>query len=992
MRTDPTPSSSESGDVPVEPVFAVDHDPALEALFEGEGVCSEVGANTPFLLRGESALWWIRSGAIDVFAVALEGAAPVGRRYHVARFGPGRAVWAFEHRPDTAPSALLAVPVHGTVVERLPHDALRDQLRDGRHSAAIGRLLDDWVEALSDAVSHESPVGTLQPLVPGESREFDAGQCAGPTRGTIWTRPTANGALYLDRTPLAPDGFFPLAERTWLRTVEAIELTTLSTAALLEADPRLAGVRGFDQALRALLHDDTVSARERERVDLRERADADKATLRHAVRSLTGVLDRPGTEPIVPEPGADPVYQAARHVGSDLGVRIVLPVAGAAGISNSDRVAEIARASRVRVRQVVLRGAWWERDHGPLLGSVEATQAPVALIPLSARRYEIIDPVAGTRRPVTPEIAETLSPFAMVFHEPLPPGGVSGTALLKFALEGRGRDLWTIVLMGVAGGLLGLVTPVAVGYLVDTIIPESRRVQLVELTLALVVSALSVGLFSLVRSIAVLRVESAANMRVQSGIWDRLLNLPPSFFRNFTSGDLAVRALGVNAIRKVVSGVVASTLVSGIFGVFHFALLFYYSWKLALLAVVLSTVLVGMTVIIGLYSLRFQRRLAEIEGSVSGLVLQLITGISKLRVAGAEERAFATWADAFAEKKRVAFRAGTIQNILATVNGVFPVLATAAVFWLALSLIRGDGQVLTTGDFLAFNASFGTFLGTALSMALAALAALAIVPLYRRIEPILEAVPEVSESKSAPGDLSGEVEVSQLSFRYEAEGPHVLESVSLHVPAGGYVALVGPSGSGKSTLLRLLLGFEQADTGSIYYDGQDLQELDVAAVRRQMGIVLQFSGFRDGSLYENIVGSTPLTVDDAWEAARMAGLAADIEQMPMGMHTRIDSAGVTLSGGQRQRLMIARAMVRRPRFLFFDEATSALDTRTQSIVSESLDRLQATRIVIAHRLSTVVHAHRIHVMNEGRMVDEGTYEELLARPGLFQELAKRQLA
>jgi ATP-binding cassette subfamily C protein len=205
------------------------------------------------------------------------------------------------------------------------------------------------------------------------------------------------------------------------------------------------------------------------------------------------------------------------------------------------------------------------------------------------------------------------------------------------------------------------------------------------------------------------------------------------------------------------------------------------------------------------------------------------------------------------------------------------------------------------------------------------------------------------------------------------------------------VAIVGASGSGKSTLFRMLLRFETPESGSIYYDRRDLATLDVQALRQQIGVVLQNGRIRAGSIHKNIVGTANLTVEEAWEAARMAGLDADIEAMPMGMQTVLGEGGGSLSGGQRQRLLIARALVRRPRILLFDEATSALDNTTQDTVSRSMDNLRSTRVVIAHRLSTIQRADWIYVMEKGQVVQQGAYRELLAQEGPFAELARRQL-
>jgi ABC-type bacteriocin/lantibiotic exporter with double-glycine peptidase domain len=384
-----------------------------------------------------------------------------------------------------------------------------------------------------------------------------------------------------------------------------------------------------------------------------------------------------------------------------------------------------------------------------------------------------------------------------------------------------------------------------------------------------------------------------------------------------------------------------------------------------------------------------QRDLYQVQGKVTSLLYGLISGLAKLRVGGAVPRAFALWAQRFAEQRRRTIQGQRIANLQATFNACYGVLTSLALF--AFMGFSSEAS-LPVGEFLAFNAAFGQFLGAALSMIGVFSSILAMVPLYERLLPILQTVPEVDASKADAGDLTGEIEFSHVSFRYAEDGPLILDDVSFRVAPGEFIALVGPSGAGKSTCLRLILGFERPSSGSIYFDGQDLASLDMQSVRRQLGVVLQSGRPMAGDIFSAIVGNSNLSLEDAWEAARMAGLDEDIKAMPMGMHTVISEGGETFSGGQKQRLLIARAVVRRPRIILFDEATSALDNRTQDIVSRSLERLKATRIVIAHRLSTIVNADRIYVMQGGRVVEAGTYQELRRREGVFAQLAARQIA
>jgi ATP-binding cassette subfamily C protein len=533
--------------------------------------------------------------------------------------------------------------------------------------------------------------------------------------------------------------------------------------------------------------------------------------------------------------------------------------------------------------------------------------------------------------------------------------------------------------------------PIATGKVFSAVIPASETSDALALLGALIGLAIGSLLFTLARAYALLRFEGRSGSALQAAVVDRLLSLPVGFFRRFSVGDLAQRAGAVSAIRDALSGATMSSLLGALVAVANLALLFRYSAKLALVGV--GVVVVASAVVVGLgwRTIRLQRRERDVQRSIAGLVFQMIGGIAKLRVAGAEGRAFAVWCARFAEQKSLAYRSGLTSLGVTVFNDTLPTLSTLVLFWAAQGLMQSDTG-LGVGEFIAFNSAFGSFLAAGISLASTGLSLVALVPTFEAAAPILVATPEVHEARPDPGALTGRVEGTHLTFRYDPQGPAVLEDVSFAAEPGEFVALVGPSGSGKSTVMRLLLGFEAAERGAIYFDRQDLAAVDVSAVRSQIGVVLQASRLVAGDVFTNIVGAAPLTQDEAWRAAEQAGLAEDIRAMPMGMQTVVGEGGSTLSGGQRQRLLIARALVREPRLIFFDEATSALDNRTQEIVSRSLEALHATRVVIAHRLSTIRHADRIYVLDRGRVVQQGTYDELMSRPGLFAQLVARQLA
>ena len=682
----------------------------------------------------------------------------------------------------------------------------------------------------------------------------------------------------------------------------------------------------------------------------------------------------------------DPLIAACRLIGQHMDIAIKEPNSEDGGGLSLET---IAHASRIRCREVALGADWFAQDGGPILGFMEEDERPVALIPDSPSSYILNDPTKAIRRKVNRETAAQIRARGVVFFRPFEERTIHLRDILTFGLKSSWkRDLATVLLIGVLGGLLATAIPMATSVVFDSIIPAGEKSALLPIAVILGVSALAAMLFELTRSFATLRLEAKMDGAVQAAVWDRLLSLPVTFFKRYSAGELAMRAIGISGIRRILSGTTLNTILSGVFSVFTLALLFYYDVRLATIAVLIA-ILAGLVfACLGYRKVAYERKVLDVTNHISGLMLQLLGGVTKFRVAGAENRAFARWAKVFATQRELTFRRENVANALTVLNGVLPVAAGIAIF----SAMTYPNSSMSTGQFIGFYAAFTSFLLSMVSLSDALIGANLVIPLYQRAKPIFEALPEDDETKANPRTLTGEIEVSHVSFRYQENAPLVLRDVSFQINAGDYVAIVGPSGCGKSTLLRILLGFEQPETGSVYYDRQDLSKVDIRAVRRQMGVVLQNSQLVTGNLFSNIVGANPrLTIDDAWQAAAMAGIDEDIREMPMGMHTVISEGSGAISGGQKQRLMIARAVVNKPKILFFDEATSALDNRTQTIVSDSLDALKSTRLVIAHRLSTIINCDRILVMDQGKIVESGTYEELMEKEGIFSDLVKRQL-
>ena len=990
------------------PDIAPASSPEAARLLADVGEDVEAAGNRPFRLDSQQGAWWVRDGKVEVFAQPEAPGLSDGPRTHVATIGAGGLLLSLgvDRTPGHGPSGdgggspigLLAVGHPDTRLSRLSIGALMELARQPEAAPVLVRLLEGWLRELPrELLRDRRPPKQFQALEPGrEIRLTEERHAARAHKGVAWVRHLEGSSRYLGREELViepEDVLLPLSEETWLISAAGTRISCVESSFLLRSGGLWSGLdryhRLFLDLVRLVLEETETSEREQ----LQRKVELDLRTLEAAHTRLGSVLESAERREVEIDQGADLLFAACRRVGEAAGIRFEKPPAGDGELPVRHHLRRIAAASRVRHRRVVLRDDWWRRDNGPLLGfrsrdEGEAARAPVALLPVSARGYELLDPRDGSRTAIDGPVAERLEGEAVMFYPPLPERPLRLRDLAAAALRGSRRDLRTLLAMGILGGLLALLVPLLTGHLFGNVIPASDRSQLLQVTLALVVGALAGAGFHVTRSIAVLRMSGKIDGSLQAAVWDRLMALPVPFFRGYSVGDLADRVMGVDAIRELLTGHVATSLLGAVFSVFSFALLFYFSGPLALVATGLVAVLALAVLLFSYFQLRHQREMSERRGKVASLLFGLIHGIAKIRVAGAEHRAYGLWAEGFSRQRRSAIAARRIANLQGGWNAAYGVVTTMGLFAMVAISQRAS---LPASTFLAFLAAFGQFQSAALSVIGLIPRLLATVPTYERLRPILQAVPETDPTKTPVADLRGELEFSHVSFRYRADGPQILDEVSFHARPGEFIALVGPSGAGKSTCLRLILGFESPDAGSIYFDGQDLPSLDLASLRAQIGVVLQGSKPAAGTLFTNIVGSRNLTVEDAWEALRMTGLEEDVKALPMGLHTVVSEDASTFSGGQLQRILIARAIVHRPRILLFDEATSALDNPTQEHVTQSLDRLKATRVVVAHRLSTVRNADRIYAMQRGAVVESGGFEELMAQRGVFWQLARRQL-
>jgi ATP-binding cassette subfamily C protein len=934
-----------------------------------EGQVYRINPQNSFLLDHPQKVWIIQSGKVSLFAVTVSNDSERENHRYLFDCTTQDALFGTTPSQGKTDCRILAVPNGEVEILLVDRDYLEELVVCQEDK--IDAWLQSWLDKFNDAVSFPSAPKIQTRVSQSSQLLLDKGQILQPESGKIiWIDIEGGHLRWLGReefTLTKVTTTFPLNDRMWLEADETVRLQTKTTNTLPDADALLTGLSQLHKLFLdyVLLNIKQQQTEELQRLNTKQ--DRDRQVTITALDELafpltqkTAHLDTQG----------EPLMLAAEAVGRALEV-VIRPPASSENLKRLREPLEaIARASRLRLRQVLLRDQWWQNDCGPLV-AYTLEKKPVALLPVTSTRYELFDPIAQTRTLVNAKTVTNLDSVAYMFYRSLPDRVLNIKDILQFAFYRRSQDLWVIFVTGIIVTLLGMLVPYATGIIIDHAIPDSNLQLLWQIGSGLLISSLAIALFGLTQGFSLLRVETASDVDTQSAVWDRLLNLPVAFFRQYTTGDLQSRVTSIGQIRTQLGGANLIKLASGLFTLLNLVLLAYYSPQLALVATILVAFIAAFTIVSGTILIQKIRPLLEIEGNIFGQTVQLINGIAKLKVAGAEARAFAFWSNNYSRQIKLELSTQLIEDLVVLFNTVMPTIVAVLIFWFASNLLSGTetGNVtgLSVGTFIAFNTAFQTLINSATKVSNTVTDTLQVIPQWQRARPIVKALPEVTAAKVDPGKLTGKIEIKNLSFRYQADKPLILEDINIVAEAGDFIALVGDSGSGKSTIFRLLLGFETPETGTIYYDDRDLLELDVHAVRRQLGVVLQTDRVMSGSILENLAGGSQISIDEAWWAVEKAGLADDIQAMPMGIQTVISEGGSNLSGGQRQRLLIAKALILKPKILLFDEATSALDNKTQAIVTESLTQQGVTRIAIAHRHSTISNADCVYILQKGKV-------------------------
>lgn len=716
---------------------------------------------------------------------------------------------------------------------------------------------------------------------------------------------------------------------------------------------------------------------------IKSRREADQQLLDDSFVKIAGVVmgqrsaEKLGDERIITKNAIDEVLKYYHYKTVELPDSVT---------KAEDQLDYCMRPHGIMRRNVKLTSGWYKDAYGPMLGFIKETGIPVALIPGNISGYRFTDPETGRSMKLNSTTEKLIDEEAICFYRPLPQKKLTIKDLLIYMKRCiTFSDIVMIVAATASVSLVGLLMPRLTALLTGAVLHSGRYDALISIAICMLCVSFSSQLLSSVSSFINTRLNTKTSLGVQASMMMRIMSLPANFFRRYSAGELRSRSQSVNQLCALLLGIVLSSGLSSVTSLMYITQIFSFTPVLVVPSLIIILVTVIFSTISTLVQIRINKQIMEHEAKESGMTYAMITGVQKIKLAGAEKRVFAKWLNLYSAGAELVYNPPVFIKINSVISLGISLISNIILYSLAVK------SGISQSSYFAFTTAYGMLSGAFMTLSGMALSAARIKPILEMAEPFLNTEPETSDNKEIVTSISGGVELDHISFRYAEDLPLVIDDLSLKVKPGEYVAIVGKTGCGKSTLMRILLGFEKPEKGSVRFDGKDINSLDLPSLRKRIGTVMQDAGLFQGEIYSNIVITAPeLTLADAWEAAEKAGIAADIREMPMGMNTVIGEGQGGISGGQRQRLMIARAIAPKPKLLMFDEATSALDNKTQKQVSEALDSMGCTRIVIAHRLSTIKHCDRIIVIDGGHIIEDGTYDDLIAANGYFAELVERQ--
>lgn len=980
----------------------------LDSILSEHGEVISLALGQGLCVHDPHSIFWIESGRVDLFAIQLyqEVASTLikireieGKRYYLSTFESKDILLAFSDQ-SIADCHLFAVANVDTVIRKIPRHVVSKITQDSLVREEFDLRLGDYFLHFSNLLTTSPPENSHQVEQLDHVLHYSEGEILTISRtiylqlksGFLWLKVHEGTFALFEQDWLrlnAESGYYPCFHQSWLKCLSNAKVEAFDNSSIDYSEAALwNGLQLFNQHVVELLVNQTEQITLKQVNKAKLKVEINDSNFKSAKKELNTVLS--GKETLRSEVTHDLLFDTCQTIGDTIELKFNPLPMHKAPKNPEHYIYELCLQSNVFYREINLIGDWWKYDSGPLLAFYADTYQPVALIPRD-RKYYLVDRAKGTTTELNSEINNQLLRYGFMFYRNFPmKNRISGSDLLKFSAFKSTRSFLSILLFGLLIGCLNLFYPFFNNIIFEYVIPHSDHTLLIQVITGMLVIAISTQLFVIGRDYTVLKLEALNDHNLELGIWQRLLNLPIKFFRRYDLGDMIIRVFSINTIRKSLSGNVMRAFFNSFFAVLYLIPMFYYCFPLA----IVGTIVVCVASLLNMWcvyaDLKYAGPILEARGKVNGFVLQQLAAISKIRTAGAEKLSFVKWEKLFFPMKKLEWKTQKINIVSRMVNFAISSLSPFVIFAAALYIIQGHTSAITIGDFLAFLAAFTPFTLAVsdFSNILVELAPLFI--LWGRGKAILEEPLEIDQNKTDPEQLSGDVQLDHISFRYDPTTPLTLDNVSIHAKSGEFIAIIGPSGCGKSSLVKLLIGFEAPESGAIYYDGKELSTLDIGKVRRQLGIVLQSGTLLDGTIRENLTSKGFYSDEEIFRALKLSGFDDDLKRLPMGLSTILMEGGNTLSGGQKQRLLVARALITKPKVLIMDEATSALDNKTQDIVTRNLMQMNVTRIVIAHRLSTIRYADRIYVLEKGKIVDVGTYDELSKRKGIFADFLKFQ--
>ena len=971
---------------------------SLAELAARFGTSVPCAGNLPVRLDDPDSVWFIDQGAVNLFLIEFKDGVEQAAPQHLLRRESG---WLLPgvtpdegDREEGSTLSLIAKGLPGTLLKRLPASLLSEV-----DPAQLAEQTDAWLTAITDTLSRfASPLPRPTALAePGLTQTLTPCTLS-VRRGVVWvSEPPRGASLFMDLvdqvglggTSGPHEAVIPLTRTSWLTLLDEATLSGESTETLVQRGMLLPALASFHAAAFALERLNRRLAVADDANLERARTMSRRTAERAARQRLFNIYDLPIDQDASVEDTAlaDALQIIGRHEGIDFKIPARLgPADSPVGL------VDVLDASGVRARRVQFKTErnWWRGDSNAMLAFRAEDGQPVALLPGLFGSYREVDPVSKRSVRITADRANALGEQAWMFYRPLPSGSASPADLLRIALHGSAADLARLVIAGIPGGLIKLLPAVALGFAANHITSGGSTGALYAVAVAVAGFGLLGALLHLLQSTALMRLEGRSASRVEAAFWDRLMRLPPRILHRHPAGDLAMSGMTFQNLRDGLQGVAADGLLSIIFLLPVLGVIFFYDATLGIVALVFSLASLLITVVLGLRQIAPYGRMIRAARRVSGQLFQIVGGISKLRVENAEGSAFAIWARDYREQKHAELELGALEGHLRAFGAALPFIAGGV---LLVAMVALGDRTVPVGDFLVVYTVFIAFQSAIARLGESFGTIAATLPAFDQMRPLLAAVPETEADGQPVEYLGGEILFDHVSFRYDPDGPLILDDVTIHARPGEFVAIAGESGAGKSTLFRLALGIDRPTAGAVYYDGRDLKHLNLKQVRRKIGAVPQSVGLHPQDLWDNLVSHhEEVTSEEVWTATRIAQVEDEIKSMPMGLMTMVGTSGAVLSGGESQRVTIARSVIGRPRIMLFDEATNWLDNESQAEVMRNLTTLTSTRVVIAHRLSTLEQADRIYVLQAGRVVQSGSFNELMEVEGVFRELVKRQIA